>query len=353
MSLPITDVGIATSKAATTRAGFSVPLFITATVPDGVGEPFENNVTQIYTSLTGMTDAGFATTDPAYIAAQGFLSYKGNVPQKWIIGKHDTEVGGYVDSLIAAETETTEFYAFMSDSHALNDVQDLRIAASVREKLYLFSTQEDGSKDLPLDQASDTAGIVTLSNASNTVGFFSSTADTTFPECRFWSAGAAYYPEIANIVWYYKKIDGVAAETLTDSQRANLDARNLNYVLSGRDLGISSSEVRTVGGKTTNGKWIHEIRLVHNVDARITEDINAYLTLDNPFAPATVTGVNSRVGKALNPFVDVGSIKRYIVDDSNATLENGSYTGLRFTMYAKDFIVNVTINGLLTEEEEV
>lgn len=352
MTLPITDVGIATAFAATTRAGFSVPLFITATVPDGAGEPFENNVTQVYTTLKGMTDAGFATTDAAYKAAQGFLSYQGNVPSKWVIAKHATGDADYAASLVAAEAETTDFYAIMSDDHTSTEVQALSAAAASRDKLYLFSTQEAGSKDTVLAGATDTAGVITNGANSNTIGFFSSTADTAFPECRFWSTGAAYYPEIANIVWYYKKIVGVAAETLTPAERANLDARNLNYVLSGRDLGISASEVRTVGGKTTNGKWIHEVRLIHNVDARITEDINAYLTLDNPFQPATVEGVNSRVGKALNPFVDVGSIKRYVVDPNNATLENGNYTGLRFTMYAKDFVVNVTINGLLTEEEE-
>ena len=351
MSLPITDVRIDTTTSSIERPSFSIPLFITSNVPDGVGEPFENAYSQVYTSLKGMTDAGFATTDAAYKAAQGFLSREATAPSKWVIGKHATGDADYAASLVAIEAETTDFYAFMADDHTSAEVQALSAAASSRQKVYFFSTQEADTKNTVLSGATDTAGVVVNSSNANTVGMYSSTADTTFPECNFWSSAAASTPDTVNIVWYYKKIVGVAAEDLTDTQIANLDARNLNYVLSGSKAGFSRTEVRTFGGKTTNNKWLHEVRLIHMVDSNLTQNITSYLVQDDPFNLPSVEGVTQQISKTLTPFVTVGSIQRFIVDDGAVSLVNGVLSNLRFTMIAKDFIITASVNGLLTDED--
>lgn len=104
--------------------------------------------------------------------------------------------------------------------------------------------------------------------------------------------------------WAFRTLAGVSSYSLTDTQRAALEAKNGNHYLTAGGNAI------TFPGKTASGEWIDVTRFVDWLRARIREDVFAVL-LNNekvPFTDAGIALVVAAIRAVLEAGVRVGGI---------------------------------------------
>lgn len=132
----VVRVSISIQAAALQAAGFGVPLILGTNGPFDVGELW-----RLYTSLSGMLDDGFVSSDAEYVAAQALLG-QAKRPRNFLVGLRGTPVAQVNTIEITAVANATDYtlsisrlgrnpvvVTYTSDGSALNtEIRDGLIA---------------------------------------------------------------------------------------------------------------------------------------------------------------------------------------------------------------------------------
>lgn len=246
----IVNVVVSTAGAATPRDGFNVGLII------GVS----NHITvadrcKVYSSLESMIDDGFLTTDPEYLAATKYFS-QDPAPQKVVIGVKNTADGAnesWVDAITACKQKNGQWYGvYVASATALTTAEHQAIAAYIETIIAAYFFDDSTAADLT-NATTDVFSVLKGQSYKRTFGLYSSTKYAGAAALGFamgandGTAGSAY-------TMAYKTLAGVTPDDLSETDVANLKAKNANYYVT-----RGSSYIVLETGVTAAGVWFDEV----------------------------------------------------------------------------------------------
>lgn len=351
----IITVNITRNTSAAERASFGIPLFVTATVPAGFTERARE-----YTSLEGLTDDGFATTDNAYLAAQSFFAQDPNV-SKIIIGRKDVGDSDWVEALTAIGEENDDWYFVTTETRTKADVLAIAAYVEALNKMYAVCTDEAASIDTTYvaGSATDTAGSLADGNYTRTFHLWHHEAATDFHECAFVGYNAPFVA--GSVTWANLQLNGVPAaqnsdgNRLTDTQITNIKARESSYVLTIAGLTL------TLGGKVASGEWIDIIRGKDALEEELGKSLLDLLVNQQggklPYTDAGLNAVRGKMVNVLEDFVDSNYIQpNYTItipkakDISVTDKTNRVLNSVSFEAFLVGAIHTVSLSGNLAYE---
>ena len=250
-----TAVDVALTRVITVTADAGSPLDINVAVSGGSTQPVPALAT---------TNAGFTIADDIGEALQTDMSFY------WVVEtSHDKGT-----QLIAADTCNSSglYFGLSSNESDMKDATDTDIAAL-------------------------------LFNESNprAFGFYSATA-SNYPECA--AIGRVVPQGNGQSSFAFKELSGQTADSLTATQRSNLNDKNCNYYV------VNAGENMTYKGVSFAGDPIEFLWDVDYLKARCTENCYRVL-LTNEKVPYNQTGFNSIGGaiqKTINQMISEGVI---------------------------------------------
>lgn len=296
---PIVDVVVNLPAVGGTRLGFNLGLIIG---PSAVQDPTTERVVT-YASLAEMAEAGFAITDPEYLAATKYFAASSN-PSEVAIGVQNTGETA-LQAITACRTFNNEWYAAMIIGADDNDHE--AVAAYIeglgvdQPSMYLFQTDN-------ADVLSAASGNIfeTLSGEAykRTLGQYSTQV--------YAIAGTLGYPmgQVSDFAGSYftlmfKAFPGVTAEDITSAQLANIKTNKGNAYVS-RGTGRNGLEEATM----FSGNYFDEIlyldKLVNEIQTNVGD-----LLYQTPRVPQTESGMaqlRTVIGQACQKLVNIGLI---------------------------------------------
>lgn len=275
MSISLTrdrvQVEILRDTSAVSRVGFGVPLFITAET--GTGAALETSRALSVANMDEVADL-FGTSTTPYLWAQAFFSQSPR-PRQMIFG-HKAAAESYVQALNAIIEVNDEFFAVaiesVLDADALLMAPAVTALAGLRQ--FWFRSQDSDIIN-PLDDT-NIGAVLAAANYDQARVVYHSAANTTFPDAR--QMGRVLpIPETAatgpgSTVWYDQPMVGMAGDTFTSTQRARLEAINVEFFIS------AASATRSQGGKMAGGEWGEVMHHLAWLETRLAEDMYELMT---------------------------------------------------------------------------
>lgn len=235
-----------------------------------------------------VTADGTSTTKVVCTSAAGELhSYKVTTSNAGVLNlsiKDATTDPGIATDLTAILDADADWYALLLDSQSYAEVATASTGAAAwvesNKKLMVVQTADAGC----LSGSIITDVMYVLKSAG-----YARTATIYAPGLYVEWHAAAWEGECLPLdpgseTWAHKGLAGVSVYSLTDTQRAALDAKNGNYYISAGGLSL------TYAGKTASGEWIDVTRFVDWLQARMRERLVAMLA-NNAKVPFTDTGI--------------------------------------------------------------
>ena len=127
--------------------------------------------------------------------------------------------------------------------------------------------------------------------------------------------------EPGSVLWAYKSLSMVEAQSLSTTDIASLESRNVSYYTT------IGSQAMVQGGKVSAGEWIDTIRFRDWLKTQIQQNvINLMLSLPKvPYTDPGIGLVQNAVTAALDAGVEAGGIARPSSDEATGTI-TPSYT---------------------------
>lgn len=260
-----------------TRSGFNLGLIIGESNVISAGDRVV-----VYSSLQEMTDDGFATNAPEYLAAQVYFAANGRPAQvaigRWATGETAVEA---VSACRAANTEWYGCYLIGADN-----AEHLLVAAYIEALADNYSQYFINSDDA--DVLADTAGNVL--EDLNTAGyrrthFLYSTTDHAVCSVMGYAMSNTLDAAASVYTLKFKTLPGVTVDVLTTQQVADIEANKGNVYIQ-RGAFYEGYE----NGTQVNGDYFDEIigldKLVNDIQISI-----ANLLYQTPSIPQTEAGM--------------------------------------------------------------
>lgn len=267
---------------------------------------------------------------------------------------------GVADSLDAIDSEDDDFYFVTAQSHDQSYVIDLAAVVETKNRLYFTSSADFSALGVYNDASTDTPAKLAQLGYKRTAVLFSQEADTKFPELSYVGTNAPYSPDETSVVWDGREMSGfdIARGSngirLTATQMLNLDKRNTSYIAR------TAVGNRVLGGKTSSGEWIDNIRTADCVEARVSEGLNTLIL--NQAGGKLVGGIEgvslcaAQVLKDLTPFVASKAFSgtpRVFTDNATIDQDTRTLRNLEFEAVLAGAIIRAVVNGTLTNDDEV
>ena len=224
-----------------------------------------------YSSMEELTTAGFASEDPIYDAA--LLAFKQAIPPKIIycaVQKNTVEsVEDIATTLQRAIDYSADWWAICPVGIAAANVQ--KMADFVDEKNAKFLVvATTGITDSP------------IAGEMNRVHVMHETQESDYANVGLAARCLVYQPGAET--WQFKAINGLAAQSLTQTEVNGMDAINIGCYVEhfGSDC--------TFGGKTLSGEWIDVVRFCDWLTDKIQRNVYE-LFLKQPKVPYTDSGI--------------------------------------------------------------
>lgn len=318
--------------------------------------PVFNERVREYTSLADIVSQGFTTSSPVYLAAQALFSQNPN-PGKIYVGRKLTAGDGsetWTAALTAMALENADWYGFALGDRTLANLQEAADWSETNKKLFFVSDDDPNI----IGGVGDIAAYVETNAYDRTAVFYHPDADLSTDDPYFEVAVAAkgftYAPGSINWALFLKNLAGVAAYTLTSTERTTALGKNCNIyeTVSGIDFVYKG----TVG----SGEYIDIIHGTDWLETRIQTRVFAQLTSNKkvPYTDVGIEAVLTEIKAALQEGVNVGLIieatdpdRGYSVtapkaaDVSLSDRSNRLLPNINFIAFYQGAISKVEING--------
>ena len=347
----LVNVQISISSPVAQVASFSTMLIVAPAPADEEATP---SPVALYTSLTEITDAGWETTEPAYIAAS--IAFSNGATELYIAIMQESEGSASVSATLTAALEYDGWYGFAIAGAGYSTIATQYTAAATFADANhkLFGYVYDASASNPISDSPYSYGFATKNlsvEGSNSLYL----ALAVMARCFSYDAGAE--------TWAYKSLSSITPDTFTTAEISTIKSENGNYYINcaGRNI--------TLDGKTTAGEWIDIIRfrdwLLNDIQRRV---YSAFV--GNPKIPYTDEGITIIFGKitaALTEGQNRGGIADVNYDEDGNKIPGftvtvptmasipeskratRALTGIKFTARLTGAIHLVTITGTLTQ----
>lgn len=263
------------------------------------------------------------------------------------------------DVMTAIQNEDDDFYFVTAEDHTGTFVVAMAGVVQAQSREYFTSSQEDTSiTTVYSDTATDIAAQLKQANYTRTAVIWDDEADTKFVECNFVGSNAFRSPDAPNeaSTWFGKTLPGLTTaknstgNALTATQRNNLKARNVSFIAP-----TAAGDI-VVGGKTSGGKWIDEMRTLDCMSTRLSEELELLVINAGAKLPGGRVGValcESSVIKVLNRFIASNALESFVVDSTGATIDQNTRTlsNLKFTAVLLGAIHEIVVSGALVNAE--
>lgn len=300
----IVNVQIALDTAGISKEGFSTLMVV------GASEHLKSRVTT-YTNVTQLTKDGFPETDPVYLAVADAFSQTPR-PRLVKVGRRD-EGESIAQTMAAVMGADSDFYGIVLASRQAQDVKDMATWAETQTKLFGTSIAEDGAKDA--EATDDLASWLVSQNLYRTFWYYHKDATADYPEAAIFARCFSIDP--GGETWALKKLAGVTADDLTETEYNAITKKNGNTFEKFRNLSI------TQNGKVAAGEWIDVIRFRDWLQEEITTNVFTLLTNRDkvPYTDAGIALIEAQIRAALELGQARGGIAPTEYDeDGNANL---------------------------------
>lgn len=251
-----------------------------------------------------VTADGTSATKVVCTASAGELhTYKVTTSNNGILNlsiKDATSDPGIATDLANINSADAAWYGVLLDSNSATEIT--AAAAWVESNKRLMVAQTSDALCLSSSSITDIAYTLKAAGYARTGLMFVPWLGTEAIAAAW--AGERLPGDPGSDTWAFKALAGITVYTLTDSQRAALDAKNCNYYLDAGGLSL------TYPGKSAAGEYLDVTRFVDWLKARMGERLLAAQANNDkiPFTDAGIAIIVSEVRAQLEDGVQVGGI---------------------------------------------
>lgn len=198
----------------------------------------------------------------------------------------------YASTLAAVAAEDNDWYGLAITSRKQEDILAVAEWTEAHKKLFGTAISEAGAKDKAVK--SDTGSLLMQNNYFRTHWWYHAAAVTEYPETAVMARCFAIDP--GGETWANKKLAGVAADNLTETQFNAIKSKNGNTFETFRNVSITQI------GKVAAGEWIDVIRFRDWLEEQIM--VNVFTLLINrdkiPYTDGGIALIETQVRAALD-----------------------------------------------------
>lgn len=217
------------------------------------------------------------------------------------------------ESMSAIMGADNDFYGIVLASRNEDDIKAMATWTETQTKLFGFST--DAAAVYDQESTEDIGAWCQDQNLYRTFWFYHSDAATDYPETAVMARCFAIDP--GGETWANKKLAGVTADGLTETQYIAITKKSGNTFEKFRNLAI------TQNGKVAAGEWIDVIRFRDWLQEEITVNVfNVLVNSDKvPYTDAGIAMIEAQIRASLSLGQDRGGIAPTEYDeDGNANV---------------------------------
>lgn len=325
----IVQVNITRQTQAVSQKGFGIGLILGADDAEKPGAMTTR--TRTYLSLSGVLE-DFAATTEVYKAAQAYFGQQIK-PESVVVGFVEG-AETVAEAMAAIKDENGDWYAVGTTSTVQADQEAL--AAYIETDCRIAAVRTDNASSIDVTETG-IGGVLASQNRDRT--FVKYVSDTnTYAEFAWLGEVLPKLPGSVN--WMFKTLSGVVADNLTDTQRLNLQNKNINYynTFGGQDI--------TEQGTMASGAFIDEIRGVDFIQARMQEAIYARLVnLDK--IPYTNQGVDIIVAEMEAVLQRAVIINNILAADPAPVVNKPNVRDIPFNDRAARCLPDITFSAVL------
>lgn len=309
-----------------------------------------------YSTLQGMVDDGFLTTDPEYRAAAVMFSQSPASPERIAIGAERTGDASMTDTLNAIVLENNDWYGMMITSRSAADQEAAAAWALANKKVSCFATNNVSAYSTATTDLG--AKLKAISNDRALV-VWHETADGSLIDQ--WPDAAVLGTQLPTIpgstIVAFNTLEGVSASSLTETQKLNLLGKNYNIIEEIAGVTVIRS------GAMASGEFFDVTRGLDWLQARIAEGIWGLLIRKSnanskvPFTEAGGVMIESEIRSVMSQGITNGLIANdpapvitipNILGIPAAEKEARILNGVTFTATLQGAIQKVVINGTIS-----
>ena len=303
-----------------------------------------------YSSLTELSDAGFVTTEPVYLAAQAIFSQNPKIGSvkvgRKLTGGDGTET--WTDALAAINVDDSDWYGLVVGTRTLADQQLVATWVEANDKLCGLSSNDSNV----IGGTGDIAEYLQDNSLARTFCIYHPNSDLSatdeWPDAAW--IGERFPSDPGTSTWKFKTLAGVSVYTLTTTERNTALGKNCNIYTS--TAGVSITEDGTVG----EGEFIDVIRGVDALKATIQAGIYTLLVQEEtvPYTDQGVKSIESILKGVLQNFVDDGFLSAFttssplVADVSVIDKGNRLLPDVNFESTLAGAIHAVQVNGVVS-----
>ncbi len=212
--------------------------------------------------------------------------------------KDTTADAGVATDLNNIELEDADWYGFIGTSKGEDEIKAEGAWVQSRRKFFVGGTM---NQDVIVSGSSDVASYM-KNQAYTRSAIFWNDGHMDQDDAAFLGRWLPFTPGSESMK--FKTLAGVGATKLTDSQLAQLRAKNANFYIT--VAGVNTTEE----GKTCQGEFLDTIRFVDWLYARMQEAIFAVLTQQAkvPFTDPGIAQIESAIRSVLQRGVEAGGL---------------------------------------------
>ena len=302
-----TDASVATTETFTAVTNLFAA---TDTEVDSVGtliDWFDADVEQNGTALLGLVDGATLMTITATSAGSYFAIVMSGEGWQHL---ETTIDAGIATDLAAVELYDNDWYCLLTvDSTGAAEIAAAAGWVETLSKIYLCQTSDTKVADTSILGDTDSiADTLTDGNFDRTMLFFHRDSDEFVGAAM---AGRALPEDAGSITWAFKQLSSVSTQTLTATERTNLEAKDVNFLTTLAGVNI------TRYGTASGGEYIDVMRGTDWLAARIQERVYILL-LNNDKLPYTDAGI-AAVRSEILAQLDQGIARDFIASDPAPT----------------------------------
>lgn len=195
----------------------------------------------------------------------------------------------------AEETDNDWYFLIITTSLEL-DILEAAKAIESRQKLFFYETNDS---DVRNNVADNVSAKVKAKNYDRTIQFYL-TDSASEPEAA-WVGGQAP-KDPGSITWKFKSLSGVTVDSLTGTDKNNLETNNVNHYT---EIG---GQPITQQGVVSSGEFIDIMRGTDWIQARIEENVYSALINEDkiPYTNAGIDVIKSKIKQVLLQAVNRG-----------------------------------------------
>lgn len=300
----IIKVDIAISEAMAIDGGYDTILII-GPLPKTPGGHMTPDVAG-YTGTQDLKSAGFSTDDPVYIAASKVFAQSPKATMVMVaVQKTTSGSAEKVDVTLDRAKAVPGWYCICPAGIKEDFYQSIADWTESNEKFCVCETT--GISASPVSDAMFRTAVIHATKENDCVN------------AAYAAKFLSYEP--GSELWAYKSLSMVEAQSLSTTDIASLESRNVSYYTT------IGSQAMVQGGKVSAGEWIDTIRFRDWLKTQIQQNvINLMLSLPKvPYTDPGIGLVQNAVAAALDAGVEAGGIARPSSDEATGTI-TPSYT---------------------------